>query len=401
MATRRDFLGAATGVAGVAALAPGTASAGPPRAPPIAVDRFDPWIEVVADNLRHNVETTSRLAGGRPIVAVVKNNAYGLGLELVGPVLDAHAAITALAVVRTDEALRLRAAGVKKPILVMARTTESEAVELVRRDVRLAALDDDAPELMGRVAKRAGRPVKAHLYLDTGMARMGQPIDRAADWLDRLVKERVRIEGAFTELTEEPAFDTQQVAKLKVFAAAAKSRGLAVGPLHAATSAGVTQQPDTHLDWVRPGFILYGGFASAAAHDGNHILPAVRLRARVVRVQKLQPGDGVSYWRRWKAERPTWVATLPLGYVDGFPSAATNGCEILIAGKVYPVVGTVSASHTIVALGDEPTVKVGDVATILGPDHPSVHPGVVASRAHRSGYELYFQLNPTLPRTIT
>ncbi len=397
MATRREFLGATAGLVGGAAIEVGPLG---PQQPSIGADRFDPWIEIIAENLRHNVEVTSRMAGGRRIIAVVKNNGYGLGLAQVGRLFDAHPSVTALAVVRFGEALVLREAGVGKPILVMARTTEGEAVELVRRDVRLALLGDDAPDFCRRVAERAARPVGVHLYLDTGMSRMGHPIGRAAEWVAEVAKERVRIEGAFTELTEDPDFDREQVGKLTALAEQARGRGITLGPLHAASSAGVDHQPETHLDLVRPGFMLYGGLVSPEARDKKELRAAVRLRARVVRVEQLQPGEGVSYHRRWKATRPTWVAALPLGHVDGFPSGATKGCEILINGKLYPVVGSVSASHTIVAIGDQPEVKVGDLATIMGPDHPSVHPDTVASRAEYSDYGIYFHLSPMLPRVV-
>jgi alanine racemase len=397
MATRREFVGAAAGLAGSGVLA---RRLSPVRVTINAAERFDPWIEVIADHLRHNVGVTTRMAGGRPILAVVKNNGYGLGLAQVGPVLDRLPAISGLAVVRPAEALVLRSTGTKKPILVMARTSEEEAIELARRDVRIAFLGDDSAELCRRVARRIGRAVKGHLYLDTGMSRMGYPIARADAWLDRIAKEQVRIEGAFTELTEDVEFDREQVGKLSAWAARARARGLTVGPLHAASSAGVDHQPETLLDLVRPGFMLYGGLVSDGARSRGELKAAFRLKARVVRVERLEAGEGVSYHRRWKATEPTWIAALPLGHVDGFPSGATKGCEALVNGKLYPVVGSVSASHTILALGSEPEVKVGDVATLIGPDHPSIHPDVVATRAEYSDYGIYFHLSPTLKRVV-
>jgi alanine racemase len=367
--------------------------------PPVT-ERFDPWIEVVSPALEHNVSVTARMAGGRPILAVVKNNGYGLGLAQVGKVFDRLSAIAGLAVVRASEAAVLRKAGVTKPILVMARTTEDEAVELVRRDISIALFDDRAAEWCRRIAGRAGRRVKGQLYVDSGMSRMGIPVARAPQLLETIARERVTIEGAFTELTEDPDFDREQVARLAALADSAKARGGSLGKLHAASSAGVDHQPDTLLDLVRPGFMLYGGLVSQGARERRELRAAVRLRARVVRVERLDVGAGVSYHRRWKASRPTWVATLPLGHVDGYPSGATKGCEVLIGGRLYPVIGTVSASHTVIALGDEPMARVGDVATVMGPDHPSIHPDVVASRSEYCEYGVLFHLSPTLPRVV-
>lgn len=394
--SRRAFL------AGSAAAALGVSR---PDRPRIAVqsrsgDRFDPWIEIDPAALAANLRVVRRYAGGRPILAVVKNNAYGLGLAQAGPILDRAAEVSGLAVVRTSEAFTLREAGVRKPVLLMARCTEAEAIEAVRRDIRLALFDDDAPAFCRSVRRGAGRPVRAHLYLDTGMARMGRPVDRAAGWVERLAGEGVVLEGAFTELTEDRDFDREQVERLAGFAAWAAGRRIRLGPLHAASTAAVMHQPEAHLDLVRPGLAIYGGYVSREAMELGELVPAVRLRARVVRVERLEAGAGVSYHRRWKADRPTWVATLPLGYVDGYPAEAVKGCEVLIGGRTCPVIGTVSASHTIVAIGDEPAAMVGDVATFMGPDHPAIHPNTVAWRSGTSEYGAFFRLSPLLPRVV-
>ncbi len=394
-ASRRAFLLGAAAVPTAARLGRGTLSRPGPADPPPG---FDPWVEVDPAALAANVRVVARYAGGRPILAVAKNNAYGLGLAEAGPVLDRAPEVSGLAVVRAGEARALRDAGVRKPILLMARCTVDEAVELVRREVRLSLFGDDAPGFCAEVGRRARRQVRAHLYLDTGMGRMGRRVDRADDWVDEVARAGVVLEGAFTELTEDPDFDREQVERLRAFASRAAARGVRVGPLHAASSAAVAHQPETHLDLVRPGFALYGGLVSREMAERAELRPAFRLRARVARVERLEAGDGVSYHRRWRAERPTWVATLPIGYVDGYPAEAVKGCEALIGGRLCPVVGTVTASHTVVVLGDEPTARVGDVATLMGPDHPAIHPDTVARRSGTSEYGAYFRLSPLLPR---
>ena len=108
----------------------------------------------------------------------------------------------------------------------------------------------------------------------------------------------------------------------------------------------------------------------------------------------------MSYHRRWKSDKPGWIATLAVGHVDGYPSGAVNGCEVLVRGRLYPVVGTVSASHTIIALGDAQSVDVGDEATLVGPDHPALHPNEVARRAGYSEYNMFMHLSPSLRRVV-
>lgn len=359
----------------------------------------EPWLEIERAALIQNVRAIARLTGGKPILAVAKNNAYGCGCATVGPVLDALPEIWGIAVVRIEEAIALRDAGVKKPVLLMARCEPSALDELIARDVRVTPDEALAPEVLRRAA--GSRPVGVHVYIDTGMHRMGVPIARAPALIDVLGKTpSVRIEGIFTELTEDVDFDKEQAKQLRILADAAQLGGIKVGRLHAASSHAVWHVPDAFLDAVRPGLAVYGGYVSVEARQRGELRAAYRLRAPVVRVVRLEPGEGVSYHRRWKASVATWVATLPVGHVDGYPSGAVKGCDVLIGDRIYPVIGTVSASHTLVALGTETSVKVGDVATLVGPDHPAIHPNEVAARAGWSEYNMFMHLNPLLSRHL-
>ena len=363
---------------------------------------FAPWLEIDAEALAHNVRTISRLAGGRPIIAVVKNNAYGLGLSVAAPLLDAMPEVRALAVVRPDEALTLRRARTRKPILLMGPASEEELVELVRMDVVQSPYRDVAPALLARVAQRAGRPVRVHLYVDTGMHRMGMPVAQALPWIEQLARAKaIRIEGAFTELTEDVEFDRQQATRLRDMQSVARTKGIAIDTLHAASSDAImSDNSATFLDAVRPGLTVYGGYVSDDAMRRGELRPAYRLKTRVIRLDQLAAGEGISYHRRWIAERPTWTATLAVGHVDGYPSGAVKGCEVFARGRLYPVIGTVSASHTVISLGDDRTLDVGDEVTLVGPDAPALHPNEVAKRAAWSEYNMFMHLSPALPRTL-
>jgi alanine racemase len=370
-------------------------------APPIlsAAHASEPWLEIERAALQQNVRAIARLTGGKPILVVAKNNAYGCGCATVGPVLDAMPEVWGIAVVRIDEALALRSAGVKKPVLLMARVEANELDELLARDIRVTPDEALAPEVVRRAAR--GRGVGVHVYVDAGMHRMGIPIARAPALIDVLGKApNVQIEGVFTELTEDVDFDREMAKQLRILADAAQLGGITVGRLHAASSHAVWHIPDAFLDAVRPGLAVYGGYVSDEARARAELRAAYRLRAPVVRLLRIEAGEGVSYHRRWKASVATWVATLPVGHVDGYPSGAVKGCDVLIGGRAYPVIGTVSASHTLVALGTETSVKVGDVATLVGPDHPAIHPNEVAARAGWSEYNMFMHLNPLLARHI-
>ncbi|MFU8814301.1 MAG: alanine racemase [Pseudomonadales bacterium] len=364
-----------------------------------ATGSFDAWLEINDTALVANAREAARAAGGRPVCATVKNNGYGLGLERVARVLDQVPEVSGLAVVKVDEAMRLAHLGVSKPILLMARASNAEAEELVRRGVQLAPFWDGDGEHLSALAATLDRPVPVHLYIDTGMSRMGIPYHRALPWAaDLAARPGVRIHGAFTGLTEDHEFDREQVRRLQGLAADANARGFSLGRLHAASSDALANLPEAHLDMVRPGIMLFGAHADGS-HDAGilDITPAFRLRAPVVRVERLRPGDTVSYGRSYVAQAPLWIATIPVGHSDGYPRQAVGTCRILIGARTYPVIGFVSASHCIVEIGPERLVEPGAVATLIGPDHPDIHPNEIANRSGRSVYDVLMHLSAQLP----
>ncbi len=355
---------------------------------------YEPWIDVDPAALRHNARTVASLAGGRPVLAVVKNDGYGLGAARVGPILDQAPEVAGFAVVRAWEALALREAGVRKPVLLMGLTDGEEAVELVLRGVRLAPFTDDAVATITAAARVLGDLVPVHLYIDTGMNRLGMPHHRALPWMEELNAAGVaRVEGTFMTFTESDDFDDEQLSRFLDLTGRAREQGVELGRLHAASSNGLFFHPPAHMDMVRTGLVLYGAYPAGARElDRADLRVAFRLRARVVRVEQLRPVDSVNYGREYIAQRHTWVATIPMGHADGYPRGAANRARVLIGGRTYPVIGAVSASHVIVEIGDERTVQTGDVANLLGPDHDEVHPNTVAKKAGVSVYDILMHL---------
>lgn len=367
-------------------------------------DRMEPWIVVQPDALRANVGVLNRLSNNRPLMAVVKNNGYGLGLLEVARILDADPRVSGFGVVKVGEALALRSAGIRKPILLLALWDDAEGEELVRQDVTLSLCVADAPARVARAAARAQKGARAQLYIDTGMSRMGIPYHAALPVIRQAAQEsQITLSGMLTELTEDRAFDTDQANRLLQLAAQARAAGVQLGgPLHAASSHAVFNHPDTLLDAVRPGIALFGAYPTDEGNERSiaTLQVAFSLRARVVRVEQMRVGDTVSYGRRFRADAPTWIATIPVGHADGYPRRAVNGCRILIGAQTYPVIGAVSASHCIVNLGAETTVKVGDVCTLVGPEHPDIHPNALAMAAGVSVYDILMHLAQELPRSL-
>ncbi len=411
--SRRVFISGSAAALGVPKIHPGQVArqrentdclaAQPVGKPPsIELPGYDPVLDVDASAIRHNVSEIARLCSGRPIMAVVKNNGYGLGVSNVGRILDGLDAVVGLAVVKPDQAIALRDAGIRKPILLMGLFSEEDGAELAARSIHLAPYTDGVHRVLARYAAAQNREIPVHLYLDTGMNRVGVPFRRAIPWIETIASEAgIRIEGTFMGFTEDDDFDPVQLTRLLDVATTARGRGIDVGPLHAASSHGVFFRPNAMLDMVRPGLVLYGAYPSGAQSMVRADLrPALRLRARVVRVERLEAGDGVNYGRNFVAERPTWVATIPVGHADGYPRNAVNGCEVLIGDRLFKVIGAVSASHTIVELGREKLAEVGDEATLIGPDNPAVFPNTIAERAGISVYDVLMHLSARLPKRI-
>ncbi len=366
-------------------------------------DRFDPWVEVIPKHLAQGVNEVRRLSGGRPVLAVVKNNGYGLDLGTVGKLLQDDPGILGFAVVKGEEALTLRSAGVRKPILLMGMFSPDQGRELAEAQVDLSVFTPDAAERILPIARTLGRPVGVHFYLDTGMGRMGMSYRNALPWMVELDRHpEVHVQGTFTELGEDRAFDPEQLHRFLEVTREAREAGVETGRLHAAASNGVFYLPEGHLDLVRPGIALFGSYPSEPEREREMatLRSAIRLRARVVRVSHLELGDGVGYGRPWVADRPTWVATLPIGHADGYPREAVNGAQVLIRGQLFPVIGAVSASHCIVKVGDHPSVQVGDQVTLMGPDNPVLEPNTLAQNLGVSVYDLLMHVNPSLPRIL-
>jgi alanine racemase len=366
----------------------------------IAGSRFDPWVEVNAANLRHNVAEIARLTS-RPILAVLKNNGYGLGIGNVATILQPLAPIAGFAVVKLHEAVTLRDARVTKPILLMGPFDERELAEACARDITPMVYTPVGRELE-RLAPRLGRRLPVHVCVDTGIGRVGVPHRDAAALIKDLAGRRgVRLDGVMMTFTEDAAFDKEQLHRFETLCGTLSAEGVVIGRRHAASSFALFQHQDAFLDMVRPGMAVYGVYPEQKFRQSGSLVlrPAVALRARVVYMKQLRAGESAGYERAYVAKSDTWMATLPVGHADGLPRAASKGGRVRINAALYPIVASVSASHTIVEIGREPGVQIGDVATLFDWTDGS-RPEDLAAACGSSVYDLTMHLNPLLPRNI-
>ena len=366
---------------------------------------FDPWVEIHRENLRHNVQEISRRVASRPILAVVKNNGYGMGVTNVAQILEPQREIFGFAVVKLHEAITLRDAGIRKPILLLGPFDDRNLEDAVARGIAPMVYTLLGPAL-DKSAAKTQEPVPLHICIDTGIGRVGVPYRDAATLIRDLAgRKSVSIQGTMMTFTEDPDFDKEQLRRFHETCALLEKEGITLGRKHAASSFSLFQHPEAFLDMVRPGMAIYGIYSENEFRHTSimDLRPAISLKARVIYVKKLRKGDSAGYNRAYLAKDDVWVATLPVGHADGWPRNAAltrdRGAKVRINGDLYPVIASVSASHCIVEVGSEERVRIGDVATFFD-WQPGSRPEDVSESCGASVYDLTMHLNPLLPRRV-
>lgn len=352
------------------------------------------WAAVDLDAVAHNVRTLRALLPGRPaFMAVVKADAYGHGAV---PVAQAATGAGAewLGVATADEALDLRAAGIRSPILVLGPVEREWLPDLVGAGCAVT-IQDEASLAAASAVNAPNRP-RIHIKVDTGMTRLGIGPARLADLVAAVDPSRIVVEGVFTHLAcaDDPDPGPTR-AQLAAFASAwGMVRARFPGALrHAAASAAVIAHPEAALDLVRVGIALYG--VPPAAHlSWVDVRPAMSLIARVVRTRRVEVGTPVSYGATYRAPCDTVIATVPVGYADGYPRALSGRGQMLVAGRRCPVAGRVCMDYTMLDVGDA-RVRAGDEATVFGPGLPVTE---VADAAGTIAYEVLCRVGPRVPR---
>ena len=358
-------------------------------------------IERNVAKLRHQIGSQTSLC------AVVKANGYGHGAVQAAQGALAGGA-RQIAVATAAEAMDLRAGGIDAPLLIMGAISHEELPDVLAAEAEIVAWDERFVEqvtsaLAGRVAP--GPPVRIHVKLDTGMRRLGtreperamQVAERVADGDPALV-----LAGAMTHFAtadEDPEFVAVQLSRFEPFVAALRRRWPEL-VVHAANSAATLTEPRSHFDLVRCGIAIYGCDPMNSDPERHGLEPALELTSYVAAVKRALGGDSVGYGRKFIAQSETWIATLPIGYGDGIRRAYTNNCEVLVGGRRYPLVGTVSMDNITLNLGAETSVSVGDRATIIGVDGDERQTAEqLARRIDTINYEVVCGISARVPRS--
>jgi alanine racemase len=345
--------------------------------------------------LRHNLQLARSLAPKSRCVAVVKANAYGHGAVTIAKALDAQT--DTLAVACIEEALELRESGVTSPILLLEGTFQAEELTLASELDFWVTIDNDI-QLAWLEQARLTKPVSCWLKIDTGMHRLGIEPARTGEFLQRIQAAAGSCDSVVltTHFASADELDSGQTeAQIAAFETA--TAGIPM-PRSASNSAGVLAFPAAHYDWIRPGYMLYGNTPFAhSQHNADQLQPVMELVSGVISVRDVAPGESVGYAASWTAQRHSRIATVSIGYGDGYPRLAANGTPVLINGQRAPLAGRVSMDMITVDVTDLPPVQVGDEVMLWG---KALAVAEVAAHANTIGYELTTRMPARTPRVV-
>lgn len=363
------------------------------------------WAEIDISALLHNFKKIKNMSGGAEIIAVVKANAYGHSVKNVVPALD-NAGADRFAVATLQEALELRNLGVKKPILILGYTNPDGASLLAENEITQCVFSKEYAQMLSEKAVESGVNVKIHLKLDTGMSRLGfdcrtEELFGLEDATVAANLENLETEGAFTHFAvsdrnekEEDGFTDSQYQRFKKATDILKSRGVNIPLCHCCNSGAILNDSEKHFSAVRPGIILYGlSPDSSAPLEG--FKPVMTLKTTIAMIKEIHSNDTVSYGRTFEAKEKMLVATLPVGYADGYPRLLSNKGYVVINGQKAPIVGRVCMDQIVVDVTNIPNVSMGDEVILMG-EKPSAEE--IGQMCGTINYEIVCGVSSRVPR---
>lgn len=366
------------------------------------------YAQVELDAIEENVyRMKNGIAPGTRLIAVIKADGYGHGAVPVAHLLEPLAFVSGFAVATAQEAHILRMAGIKKPILILGYTFPCDYELLIREDLTATVFREDTIEALSAAACRAGKRVRVHVKVDTGMNRIGiAPDAEGLAFVRRLSgAPGIEIEGIFTHFARADETDkTSAMAQFTLFQTFVdrieREIQITIPVKHCANSAGILELPQTGMDAVRAGIAMYG-LSPSEEVDGERaqLIPALSLHSRVIYVKPLRAGQSVSYGGIFTAQKDMKIATIPVGYGDGYPRSLSGKGYVLIRGKRAYILGRVCMDQFMVDVTDIEGACEGDPVTLIGVDgEESISAEELGELSGRFNYELVCNLGKRIPR---
>ncbi|MFH0855529.1 MAG: alanine racemase [Candidatus Omnitrophota bacterium] len=358
------------------------------------------WAEINLDNLEHNFsQIKKQVAAKTKILVTVKADAYGHGLAPVSKRLEAIG-VNFLGVASIDEGIKLREAGITVPVLVLGLILKSDALPLFEYGLAASVCDQESARAFNSKAVKLGKKLNVHIKVDTGMGRIGVAHYDA----HKLVKKihgfkHLNVEGIFTHLAfadMNQEFTFYQISLFDKLLKDLRKDGVRVPLAHAANSLGVLNYENSHFNMVRPGLVIYGLYPKENLKI--NLKPVLKLKTRVIFVKKVPAGSGISYGHDYITGKATKIATLPIGYGDGYPRNLSNKAPVLINGKRFKVCGRICMDQVMVDVGNE-NVRIGDEVVLIGSQgKSSITAEELAGLSGTVPYEIVCGLGSRIPR---
>ena len=340
------------------------------------------------------------------MIAVIKTDGYGHGAIQIARLLENTDYIWGYATATLEEAVILRKHGIQKPILVLGCIFPDQWEEMIQNEVRMTTYTTDMAKGVSDLAVRLGKDAYIHIKLDTGMSRLGFQInENSVDAIEEISKmPGLKLEGLFTHFSKADETDKEytdkQIEKYCYMQEELKKRGVTFEFYHCSNSAGIIDVPKANMDLVRAGISIYGLYPSEEVRKSNVPLkPAMELISHVTYVKTVPAGTPVSYGATYVTDRETRLATIPVGYGDGYPRSLSNKGYVLIHGKKAPICGRICMDQFMVDITDIPDVKFGDKVTLIGKDGEEILPvETLSDLSGRFNYEFVCDLGKRIPR---
>jgi alanine racemase len=365
------------------------------------------WVEINLNNLDFNIKSVKAKIGNSDLIGIIKADAYGHGIVKVSEVLRENGCKT-FAVATLQEALTLRQAGAKEEIIILGLTPDMYADVIVNYNLTPVVCDYENAAVINKVAQEQNKIVHGLLAVDTGMGRIGYLADDVEYAIEDVRKittlENFNIKALFSHMATadetDKSFARQQEEKYNKFYKAITAAGIQLPFRTLANSASIMELPSIYFDACRPGIVLFGCYPSSEV-DKNQlaIKPVMSVKANIVHLKDVPAGFSCGYGRKFIAERPSKIATLTLGYADGYPRPYSSQAKVLVNGCMAPIAGNICMDQCMVDVTDVPNVKVGDEVIIMGTDGKNtVSAEAIATGTGTIPYEILCAFGQRLPK---
>jgi alanine racemase len=359
------------------------------------------------DAIRHNLlEVRKILNEDTKLMVIIKADAYGHGAVPLAKAIGDSGKIDCYGVAIIEEAVELREARIDKPILILGYTPKEQYDLVVANEVAQTVFQYDMAKALSEEAKRQGKIAKIHIKIDTGMTRIGYTDTKESiEEIKRIAAlEHIEIEGLYSHFARADETDkigTQmQLQRFITFVTMLEQEGIYIPVKHIANSAGIIEFPKAYFNMVRCGIATYGIYPSDMVnHDDIKLSPAMEIKTRVIFVKDVEPGVGVSYGSTYVTDKYSKIATIPVGYADGYSRNLSNYGKVIINGQYAPILGRICMDQFMVDVTDIQDVKQGDIVTLLGKDRDAyISAEELAEWSHSFAYELVCTVGKRIPR---